>query len=58
VSWQSVVLVVVSSFQVIALAWIAAWQQRAAQVRRRFNGAVEAALEANGSAAAVSRDPL
>ncbi len=54
-SWQSVALVAVGSFQVLGLAWIAAWQQRAAHERRKFNGQVVAAIGA--AAAANESDP-
>ena len=45
-SWQDVALVAVGAFQVVALAWIAAWQQRAAREVRKLNGAVETELRA------------
>jgi hypothetical protein len=35
VSWQQVAVIAFTTFQVIALAWIAAWQQRAAHERRK-----------------------
>lgn len=33
-----------AAFQVVALAWIAAWQARAAQQVRQLNGAVDGTL--------------
>ncbi len=40
----------VGSFQVLGLAWIAAWQQRAAHERRKLNGSVK---ELNVAASAL-----
>lgn len=39
--WVGVLLAAVTAFQVVALAWIAAWQQRAAKVVRAVNGQVD-----------------
>jgi hypothetical protein len=44
VTWPQVVLVALNTFSVVALAWIAAWQQRAAQQVRKLNGAVVDAI--------------
>lgn len=43
-TWQAVVLAAVGSLQVILLAWIAAWQARAAHEVRKLNGHVEQVL--------------
>jgi len=43
-SWQAVALVAVNVMQVVGLAWIAAWQQRAAHEVRKLNGQVERAV--------------
>ncbi len=38
-SWQAVALVAFNTTQIIALAWIAAWQQRAKHELEKLNGA-------------------
>lgn len=43
--WQAVALAMVGSVQVILLAWIAAWQQRAAHEVRKLNGSLLPLLE-------------
>jgi hypothetical protein len=49
VSWPQVVLVAIGSWQVIALAWIAAWQHQGRIARRAQTVEVVEAIKANGS---------
>jgi hypothetical protein len=53
-----VALAAAAAFQVVALAWIAAWQQRAALEVRRLNGTVVQAIEDLGSTQSASLDEL
>ncbi len=43
----AVLLAAIGSAQIVLLAWIAAWQARAAHEVRKINGHVERALAAN-----------
>jgi hypothetical protein len=55
----AVALVICATVQVVALAWIAAWQQKAALEVRRLNGAVVEAVRdlAPGAASAPRSSP-
>ena len=46
-SWPQVVLTAIGSGQIVMLAWIAAWQQRAALEVRKLNGQVATAVARN-----------
>jgi hypothetical protein len=54
VSWQSVALVGFNTAQVIALAWIVAWQQRAAHERRKDNAALPGLIAEKVNGASTS----
>jgi hypothetical protein len=41
--WTEITLAALNVFQAIALAWLAAWQQRAAHEVRKLNGTVMSA---------------
>ncbi len=49
-TWPVAAIAIANIFQVVALTWIAAWQQRAAQQRRKMNGAMEQLATAVASA--------
>ena len=40
-SWQSVALVALGTVQTVSLAWVAAWQRRAATLVKQTNGQVD-----------------
>ena len=57
-TWPDVAIIAVGAFQVVALAWLAGWQQRAAQQVRVANGRVEGRLtEIQAAVGRPSSDP-
>ncbi len=49
-TWPQAAVVAVSAFQVVALAWIAAWQQRSRREVSKLAGKTDELLNGNGGA--------